>query len=496
MKQKMISQAFLAIVLVFNGHSGVLRANDECAITNGAFVDYMKDYQTHWDHFRPSEALLRALGIEFPIVRSPFFHGFRTVSIPAEKAKWIDPLGFGKEFEVVLYKQPNIPALPILIRFKQDGRKVLKYLEWVNQNDFKNEKNELDKTSLEFASNDVPVYINLLSNVTLTTESKISKFMKNLLEDYLDKHSDIHAYRIEDLVYNSVTIPELINRIPMIESEEGKYVHVRLPGVFSFNGDALAHLIQQTIRLMHADSKVLDFGIGSGFYANAIQHHLHVNLNSRQNQVHGIDINPVAVANAQLGAHIINDIAIGRQTRAFSPAPLFWESDLFANVTQKYDIIAYHALDPIKTNMVNAPFEDSSRWDHGGVLLNRFFQTAPDHLTDDGYMLVVLRQESEHFIPSHFERKLLVGYTDNQVESGVFQIMMPKNASPDTSRTIFYVSPSGAVSNNLSDSASSKQDITRTAPSVDIELSTPSNKSSKRKKNRKQFGKNKKKKRK
>jgi release factor glutamine methyltransferase len=127
---------------------------------------------------------------------------------------------------------------------------------------------------------------------------------------------------------------------------------------------------------MHCKGSFLDLGTGTGFVALA-----NAKLN-KENRVLGIDINPVAVRNAELNAKM-NNIRNAE----------FIVSDMFSKVKGRFDTIAFNppylGKDETKTR------DDLNFIDQGQI--TEFFRSYARFLNPNGRAYVILSSQNARF---------------------------------------------------------------------------------------------------
>lgn len=144
------------------------------------------------------------------------------------------------------------------------------------------------------------------------------------------------------------------------------------PTVFPFNNTYLKKLLTKVTGLISPADRVLVMGCGAGFEAALIAKKLGVTVDA-------VDVNPVAVANTQAIAQLLG---VSNQVRS-------WTSDVFASVTEAYDVVLFNA--PLA---VDGPRDnDPNRFDESGLVLYRFFAGLKTALKPNGKMFMMSRDD-------------------------------------------------------------------------------------------------------
>jgi SAM-dependent methyltransferase len=149
------------------------------------------------------------------------------------------------------------------------------------------------------------------------------------------------------------------------------------PSVYHFNQPYMKNLLDEALPEVHRDDRVLVLGCGAGlesiFLAKKVE-----------TRIDAIDINPIAVLNTRLTAR-----KAGLEARVRA-----WQSDLFAAVGDRYDVIFFNAPLAVSTR----PQSDANRFDFEGMLLRRLFNELPRHLTKSGKLFLMSHGNLDRWI--------------------------------------------------------------------------------------------------
>lgn len=223
--------------------------------------------------------------------------------------------------------------------------------------------------------------------------------------------SGFSAYSLEQAQSEGASLQRLESALNIKKKKIDSAEILILPGVYPPYSYGI-NLLNKAMPFIKDAQKILVLGTGAGYEAVILAKAFQSSL------IHATDINNRAVANTELNAEFYK-----KEKRILS-----WESDLFNQVKDSYDIILFNAPRPVSKADLDGRnakrLANTNYFDLSGSLLGRLMIELPKHLKKDGKLFLMTDLESH--IPQKYKKTQLFKeeWVSENPGEGFYQILM------------------------------------------------------------------------